>query len=291
MSHGGIQPIEFKMELFITPGAIFRALTSQTELRKWWAQRVIMSRNIVAQEEGRDMEMRLSAQEENHMVRYTWRGHDWERSTPSTIITFEIQDLGVSRGKTRDGVNLLIVHDGWTDEEERKRQEEIWEKALSNLKSHLNGSKFVPWWETGDMKDGFRKSNLRGVEIFLERMEKEGRGKQDRMAAAAVLRMICKDLDGPGTWFIKENGAEVEYRLGEILLFGMLKNGNLTLAWRDLEKILGDQLQDFASRMSIEQDLDVHTGKSQDRFAAPEIHPELWIRWAKEIILAGKKKK
>lgn len=289
-SSNGADPIEFSLELHITPGAIFRSLTSQTELRRWWAPRVIMSRNIVAQIEGRDMEMRLIFEEEGRLARYSWRGNDWPSSQPSTVITFEIHDLGVSRGKTREGVRLEIIHDGWTDPEERDYQQKIWEMAIDNLKKHLLGQSFTPWWESGDHKGGFRKSNIADVEKFLERMEKEGRGKVERRAGAARLRQICRELNGPAVWYIKDNGAEVEYRMGDRMIFGMMKNGLLIIAWRDLEKILGDRLQDYAMRLSLEQDMDIHAGQSQDRLIAQDIHPDMWIQWCKEIMDLGKKK-
>ena len=53
-----IEAIEHELEIMTTPAQVFRVLTSQTELRKWWAPRVIMSRNLVTQLDGKDMEMK-----------------------------------------------------------------------------------------------------------------------------------------------------------------------------------------------------------------------------------------
>jgi hypothetical protein len=282
-----VEPIEFKLELMITPLIVYRALTSQTELRKWWAPRVIMSRNIVSQEEGRDMEMRPLTLEEPTIARYSWRALDWNKSIPSTIINLEIHDKGVSRGRTGEGIVLEIIHDGWHSQEERDKQEKIWKLSLEGLKALLLGKNFKPWWESGMPSDGYRQIALPIIRQFTDKMEKDVRSKQEKKIASQVIWTICEYLDGQGKWFMKDNGNEFELRLGTYRLFAVMKNGNIVMAWRDLEKILGDKLQDFASRMAVEQDLDLHIGKSQDRLPAASINPALWNKWCLAIIQHG----
>ncbi len=281
-------PIEFKLEMMVTPLVVFRAFTSQTELRKWWAPRVIMARNIVSQEEGRDMEMKALVLEEPSLARYSWRALDWGKNVPSTVINIEIHDKGVSRGKTGEGIVIEIIHDGWVSQEERDKQQRIWELSLEGLQAHLTGKPFKPWWESETPSDGYRQISLPIIKQFTDKMEKDVRSRAEKKQASGVIWSICEFLDGQGKWYMKENGNEFELRLGSYRLFSVMKNGNLVMAWRDLEKILGDKLQDFANRMAAEQDLDLHIGKSQDRLPAASINPGLWGKWCLDIIHHGR---
>ncbi len=278
------EPIELRLKLMATPVAAFRAITSQTELRRWWAPRVIMSRNVVSQETGRDMEMRLVSSEANHLVRYSWRGLDWPRSIPSTVIAFEIEDRGVSRGSTGEGIVLHILHDGWTNPEERERQVTIWKSAVECLEKHLHGKAFKSWWDEVKVQDGFRQIQFQSVQQFIERMERESKGKAERKLAIANILSLCEELADHGSWFMKDNGNEMELRLSGIRILGIMKNGSIIIGWRDLEKILGDRLPDFASRMTAEQDVDLHIGKSQDKIPAQMINPVFLNRWYLDII-------
>ncbi len=279
-----LEPITFRINLVSTPASVFRAVTSQTELRKWWAPRVIMSRNTVSQEEGVDMEMRLVTEEKYQLVRYSWRGEVWPQETPATIITFEIHDLGVFRGQTGEGIRLEIIHDGWTDQEARDRQESIWKLAIPGLKALLEGRTVKPWWDGVKSADGYRNTDLTEIRLFLEKMEQESRGRLEKKQAAGVIREICKKLDGQGEWYMKENRSEFELRFNKVRLFSVMKNGTLVLSWRELERILGERLQDYASRLSVEQDLDLRIGKSQDRISAMHLNPGFWSQWCIDII-------
>lgn len=283
-----IDPIELEFQVMNTPNVAFRAITSQTELRKWWAPRVIMSRNIVSQEEGRDMDMKLLTAEENRLVRYSWRGRDWSEDIPNTIITFEISDLGVSRDSTGEGISISILHDNWVDESERESQKRIWEQAVICLKDHLSGNDVKLWWNIEKSKDGYRPVNLGAIKQFLERLEKDSRGKSEKKQAAQNLLHICKEMDGQGSWYMKENGNEFELRFKDRKLFGVVKNGNLIIGWRDLEKILGDRLQDYANRLTVEQDVDLHIGKSQDKLPAYQLNPQFWVQWCLDIVQYGR---
>ncbi len=279
-----LDAIEFNLKLMTTPGAVYRAVTSQTELRRWWAPRVIMSRFIVSQEESRDMEMRPLAMEKDHLVRYTWRGKDWDKSIRSTIITFEIEDLGVSRGSTGEGIQLRVIHDGWSDPVERERQEKIWDLAIKCLDKYLKGVEFSSWWDDNKNQDGFRQVQLGSIKQFAEKMDQESKGKAEKKLAARCVLDICLDLDGLGSWHMKDNRNEFELRFQNHRVFGIQKNGNMLIGWRDLEKILGDQLPDYASRLTVEQDVDLHIGKSQDRLPLHMINAHFWAAWCKDVI-------
>ncbi|MBU45180.1 MAG: hypothetical protein CMN76_18355 [Spirochaetaceae bacterium] len=279
-----IDAIEHELEVMTTPAQVFRVLTSQTELRKWWAPRVIMSRNLVTQLDGKDMEMKAVTKEKNHLVRYSWRGKDWPDDKPSTVITFEIADQGVSRGRTGEGILLTISHDGWVDQEERDRQAEIWKDAVAGLECVLAGKDFKPWWQDDRRVGDFLTVQLNELKDFIGRIEEESRAKKEKKQAAKNLWKIFQELDGQGDWLCKENGTEMELRFRGIRIFGALKNGQLVMAWRDLDPLLGRELQDFADRFTVEQDMDIHVGRNYDRLPGAEINPDLFSRWCKDVM-------
>lgn len=277
-----LQPIHLELEIASTPQNVFRAATSQTDLRKWWAGRIILSRNIVAQKEGQEMEMRLLQSEKHHLVRYSWKAKD--KPSDQTVITFEIEDRGISRGKTGEGILLTIIHDGWTRQEERDAQEKIWNLALPGLKNLLEKKIVRPWWENDKVTGLFRPVKMNGIKIFLEKLEKESRSKQEKRQAVKNIERLCQNLDGQGNWFIKDNNNEIELRHNGSKVFGAMKNGNIVFNWREVEKLAGSLFQDFAQRLTMEQDLDLHIGKVQEKIPAGSLHPDLLSQWFIDII-------
>ena len=286
MNNKDITPIELSINMETTPANIFRSLTSQTELRKWWAPRVIMSKNTVSFEDGKDIEMQLLKQEKNHMLRYNWRPQDWNEDMPETTITYEIEDMGVSRDQTGEGITLTIIHDGWTDQKERNKQEKIWKMAISCLKDIQEGKKQItPWWENERHRAGYRKVKLSVLKSFIERINKENRGKQEKKIASQQLMKLCQALDNQGAWYLKDNGNEVELRYGKTKIFGVLKNGSISIPWRDLESILTARgLKKLANRVVIEQGIELHIGKSQEKLPAQNLNIELLTQWFIDII-------
>jgi uncharacterized protein YndB with AHSA1/START domain len=279
-----IQPIQIAVQLASTPQAAHRAITSQTELRKWWAPRVIMSRNIVSQLNGKDMEMKILQEDKYRLIRFTWRGADWKRDVPETVITYEITDLGAARGSTGQGIQIEMNHDGWSDEEERNLQENIWQQALPGLQALLEGKKFTPWWEDEKNRSGDTGYKTADLKAFLERSDKEGRGKNDRKKSIQVIWKICQAMDGVGEWIVKESTGEFELRARGALLFASLKGGILSLNWRELEKLLGRELVDFANRLSLEQDLDLQIGKTQEKIIGKDLNPDLFSQWLQDVL-------
>lgn len=278
-----LDAIEYEINAQCTPADVFRILTSQTELRKWWAPRIIMARNLVTQQDGQDMEMKAIAKEKNHMVRYSWRGHLWPDDTPATIITFEIEDRGVRRDKAGEGVVLYVSHGGWFDEDLRESQAEIWESAVQSLKSLLQQGKAKPWWT--DRKQGdFLNVQLNDLKEFIKKIEEENRAKKEKKIAAKNLWKMFQDLDGSGEWYLKDNGTEMEFRAKGHRIFGAMKNGQIIIGWRDFDPLLGKELQDFTDRFSIEQDLDIRVSSNQDRIPAAEILPDLFVRWVQDVL-------
>lgn len=279
-----LEAIEYEINATCTPADVFRVLTSQTELRKWWAPRIIMARNLVTQIDGQDMEMKAQAKEKNRMVRYTWKGTAWPDDHPATVITFEIEDTGVRRENAGEGIVLHVTHSGWFDEELRNTQAQIWEQASESLKKLLEEGKASPWWT--DRKQGdFMSVPLNDLKEFIKKIEEENRAKKEKKIAAKALWKIFQDLDGSGEWYIKDNGTEMEFRARGQRIFGALKNGQIVIGWRDFDPILGRELQDFTDRFSIEQDMDIRVGSNQDRIPASEILVDLFVRWCKDVIV------
>lgn len=279
-----IESIHLSITAISTPSAVFKALTSQTDLRKWWASRVILSRNIVSQEDGREMEMKLVQAEKNHLVRYSWRSVEEADDIVPTIITFEIEDCGVSRGNTGEGIRLHVIHDGWMDIEERNRQENVWKLALSGLKDLLEEKPIHPWWELEKNTGSFKAVKLQTIKLFIEKIDRECRSRADKKMAGSIIGRLCQNLDGQGIWYQKQNGNEIELRFRGYRVFSAMKNGNLAFSWREIEKMAGPRFQDFTQRLSLEQELDLHIGKGQEKISSSSLNPDLLSRWFIDIL-------
>lgn len=279
-----LRPLEFKLDLTTTPATVFRALVSQTELRKWWAPRVIMSRNIVSQEDGVDMEMKLIQEEKNHLVRYRWKRMG-TKGAP-TIITFEIVDHGVDKNKAAgEGISLVVTHDGWSDPQERVKQERIWKQAIVSLKAHLDGKPARPWWINEKTEEAYRPVKLPILKQTLEKMDKENRGRKDFKPAVRNLLKICQSLEGQGEWFLKEDENQFELRARDLRIFSVEPDGTLVLYWEDLRKLIGAaHINDFVNRLALEQGIDVRLEKTEDRIFVGKIDPGSWAQWCIDII-------
>jgi len=285
MRSNNVKPIIQSIRLDTTPAHVYRSLTSQTELRKWLAPRVITAKNIVSFEEDKDIEMRMLQSEKNQMVRFNWRPMEWNDDVPETILTFEIQDRGVSRNQTGEGIVLTITHDGWSNEDERDKQKKILTPALAGLKGLLEGKKVKAWWEKEQGGAGLRKIKFSVLKQFAERIESENWARHNKKLASQNILKLCQNLDGQGVWFIRENRNEIEMRFNEIKLFGIMKNGNILLIWRDLEEVLGKKsLKDFSNRLALEQGADLHLGKTQDKIPGHSIHADLFTQWILDVI-------
>lgn len=285
-----LEPIEASIRATATPAQVFRMLTSQNELRRWWAPRVIMSRNIVGQEDDRTAEMRLIQSEKNHLVRYSWRIQDWPDESGATTITFRISDLGASRNRTGEGLLLEISHDGWTDPLERERQERIWKLALPVLESLLKGKEPRPWWEGESGRGSFRLVRLPALKGFVEKIEPDNRNRSNRRNLSQSLWKILSKLDGGGAWYLKEDESEFELRYGGKKVFGVTREGQATLHWKELGQLLGAELDDFARRAEAEQDLELNSSKTQEKVPAARLHPDFWIQWCQDVMRMAREK-
>ncbi len=280
-----IRPIVESITVDTTPTLAFRALTSQTELRKWWAPRVITARGIVSIEEGKDIEMKLLQQEPGRLVRYNWRPVHWDSEKTETILTFEIEDLGVSRSETGQGISITATQDGWVDSDDRERQAEILKMALAGLHELLEKKKTKSWWKQPGAHLGFHKIQLSALKEFSERIEKENRGKSEKKLAAQNIWKLSQNLDSLGEWFLMDTEEEFEMQVRGTKLFGIQKKGFVSLVWPDLEKLVGKRkLKELANRLALEQDADIGPGRKQDLLPAHRIHVDLLTRWFTDLI-------
>lgn len=228
------------------------------------------------------VEMRLMQAEKYHLVRYSWLGQEWDPSHQPTVITFQIQDLGASRNRTGEGLLLEVSHDGWQDSSERERQERIWRLAMPALEALLNKRKFRPWWEGAEEEGAFRQVKIQGLKPFVENLERIP-GPNSRKTAQALWK-CCSALDSIGTWYLQENEKAFELRYNGQALFAINDEGTLSLFWDEFRKLLGASLEDFADRLSVEQDLEVHTDSNPESFRARSLSLELWTQWFKDAI-------
>ncbi len=276
------RPIEASLKLSATPAQVFRALTSQNELRKWWAPRVIMSRNLVSQEQDRVSEMRLMQTEKYQLVRYSWREQDWDSSVDSTTITYRIVDLGASRSRTGEGLLLEVSHDGWRDQAARDRQAAIWKKALGVLDKLLAGKKAKAWWENQNAKASYQQVRLAALKPLVEQIGPEKKG--GRKTTARALWKICTTVDSAGNWYLKDDEREFEFRVQAVRVLGLDLNGKITIFWREMSKTLGPHLEDFGHRLAVEQDMDVQINKEREEIMVKDISVELFMRWCQDIL-------
>lgn len=279
-----LDPIELSIQVVATPARAFRALTSQTELRKWWAPSVIMSRNIISHKQGEESEMTLLVQDKNELIRYSLKGKSWPATQGETVITVEIEDQGVKRGSVGEGISVNIYHEGFSDENIRSEYENIWKQALPALETLLKDEDPTPWWDNEVWKGEYRPAQLSDLKEFLRRMEEETRAKKEKQKASKTLWKVFQALDGKGEWFCKENYTEIEFACRGQKVFGAQKGGQLVMSWRELDPILGRSLHDFADRFSIEQDMDIRVGQNYDRMPASQLNPDLFIRWCFDVI-------
>lgn len=283
-----LAPIEIKIEALASSSRAYRAFTSQTELRKWWAPRVIIAKNIISHKPGKDMKMILLNSRENEYIRYKFYGLDW-KDQPETIIAIEIQEKGVKRRDKGEGILIHIYHEGWFVEEYRNEYEEIWNKAINSLKKLLETEKIEQWWEKEKRKGEFKAATIQQIKEFVNKMEEEAGNKKDRVKASKTLWKIFNELDSYGEWFTKDNYSEIEFYAKGKKIFGSVKTGFIIINWRELETILGRNLQDFADRFSIEQNnLEIHVGSNYEKIPATDIIPELFVRWCKDVINSKK---
>jgi hypothetical protein len=279
-----LEPIERKLDILASSARAYRAVTSQTELRKWWAPRVIMAKNIISHKPGKDMKMIPVIFRENEFVRYKFYGLDWT-DHPETTIAIEIEEKGVKRKDKGEGITIYIYHEGWINEEYKKEYEEIWDKALNSLKILLLEERVEHWWEKEKRKGEFKSATLQTMKEFLNKMEEETRAKKEKKKASKILWQIFQALDPYGEWYCKDSYTEIEFYARGQKIFGAQKSGQIIMSWRELDPILGRSLQDFADRFSIEQNhLEIHVGQNYERIPAVDIIPELFIRWCIDVI-------
>ncbi len=279
-----LEPLIFTLDLQSSPARVFRALTSQVELRKWWAPRVIMAKNIVSHSEGKDMKMIPIDSRDNEFVRYKFYGLHWKNQS-ETIIAMEIEEKGVRRRDSGSGIRLHIYHEGWINPALRNEYKEIWKKAIISLSILINEDRVEHWWQKEKRKGEFRSATLANMKIFISKMEEESRASREKKKASKILWQIFQELDPFGEWYCKDSYTEIEFYARGQKIFGALKSGHIVMSWRELDPLLGRNLQDFADRFSIEQNnIEIHVGQNYEKIPVLDIIPELFIRWCIDVI-------
>lgn len=278
-----LEPIEYTCHWNAMPAQVYRALTSQNELRKWWARQVVISRNKVCQREGIEVEMKLIVRQRNRSVRYSWRPIDWKANTPETVITFSINDLGASRQKTGEGLKLNIVHDGWVDSIERESQEHIWKLALESLKILLETGKEMPWWEHTKKQEihDTQKINLQELKQYLEKTYKRSETQNLQKWHHSIWK-ICSALSDYGSWYIKKEQDIITLHIQNEKFFTIHK-GTLCLHWKELTGLAETYKHDFKSRLSVEQDINIDMEEEESNLNIDSLNSNIWIAWCIDL--------
>lgn len=286
MERDAIPAIDLKLQLHTAPAVAYRAVTSQTELRKWFAPRVIMSRNIISQEHGIDVTMKQLKATANKMVRYRWT-RDVE-PVQDTVITIEISDKGAARSNTGEGIILTVSHDGWTDLTLRDRQAEIWQQAIASLNALLKNKPFKPWWLESHQRSNFRHLKFPALLAAVDKMEKESKRRSEKKTLWKTIKKLVNNLEGQGEWYMKEEEQEVEFHALEKHFLTIQKTGHITIYWKELEQLAGNSMADFINRLALEQGVDVHPARGSDRWSGLEIIPDALTQWCIDLIRHGR---
>ena len=229
--------------------------------------------------------MKLLQQEVNRLVRYNWRPHDWAAEKTETVLTFEIEDLGVSRSVTGQGIAITATQDGWIEPDDREKQAAIVRLAMAGLRELLEKKKTKPWWKQPGANLGYHRIQLTALKEFSERIEKENRGKSEKKLAAQNIWKLCQSLDSLGQWFATDSEDEFELQFRDVKLFGVQRKGTVALSWPQLESLVGKRkLKELANRLALEQDVDVGPARKQDLIPAHQVHVDLMTRWFNDLI-------
>ena len=279
-----LPPIEFSFTTTAMSVQVFRAITSQNELRKWWAPRIAMSHNRVSQRENRDVFMKIIGLEESKYVRYAWRPEYWGPHIPQTTITITLSDIGVSRESTGDGLLLDISHDGWVEEKEKIEQEKIWELAVESLK-HLLDKNPRPWWKEQSSTPDWKQVKLQILKPLIETFKKKDKQRQKNKQIYQGLWSLCSSLNTYGKWYLNLQEESFYFSHHDEKIF-QISPKDITLFWQGVKGITKPQLQDIKDRLSVEQDLDSGSGINEKEtvLSLSSLRFELWISWCRDLL-------
>ena len=279
-----LPPIELERSVKTRPAQVFRALTSQNELRKWWAPRVAMSRNRVSQKKGQDVYMKLvsSKEKEGAFVRYLWRPEHWPSHAPNTTITITINDLGASRQDTGEGLLIELIHEGWIDEQERSEQEHIWGLALESLQSLLENKKALAWWKEQNENPAWLRIKLQELKQILDRFKK----KKDKAGKSHIFQklwQICNTLGPHGTWYWNEEEQSFSFKCQNQQLL-RLSEEKIILFWGKMKVLSPFDLKDLKERLSVEQDFIFSLDEEETALDLISLQIELWLAWCLDLL-------
>ncbi len=282
-----VRPIELSCVSAVTPERMFRALTSQNELRKWWAPRVVMSKKTVSHDNERSAHMELLQVERNQLVRYSWRPHDWRNSVPETTITFLIRDLGVSRDDTGEGLCLELFHDGWVDDGERQHYEGIWKQAFQSLKELLTNQSPSPWWGEQSNYGNYSPVRIPELKNQVEELVMEYQPDNARKTTRKIVQ-FCSRLETLGAWYLSVTQRCLEFRFEGQPLFQIRPGLNFILFWQTMAALLGYNWGQFVDRFSVEQNREMDADATEIGFTFKQLQMDIWACWLEDLLHQGK---
>lgn len=285
-----LPPIELERSIQARPSQVFRALTSQNELRKWWAPHVAMSRNKVSQKKDQYAYMKLisSKEKEKSLVRYIWRPEHWPVHAPTSTITLSISDMGTSRQSGGDGLLLELSHEGWPNEEERNEQEQIWGLALESLQSLLENKKPLAWWKGRDEIPSWQQVKLQELKQILDSLKKK-KDRNRKNKNFHKLWQICTALDEHGKWYWNEEEQSFQFKCQNQKILNV--NGEkIFLFWKQVDFLSPFYLKDVKERLSVEQDFIFSPEEEETNISIDSLQTELWLAWCLDLLREIKRK-
>ena len=278
-----LPPIELEYSINAMPAQLFRALTSQNELRKWWAPHVAMSRNKVAQKKGQNIYMKLvsSKEKEESLVRYLWRPNHWPAEAPATSITIRINNPGNSRQNTGEGVFMELIHEGWISEKERSEQERIWRLAIESLQSLLENKKALPWWEKEEEAPSWYQIKPQELKQMIDKLKKNDE-KDGKNKAFQNLWQICNALNAEGLWYWSEEELSFNFKCQNQNIL-RINEEKITLFWRKMDFLPHSHLQSLKERLSVEQDFIFPLEEEETSLPLETLEGALCLSWCSDL--------
>ena len=275
-----IPPIEMECVLLSTPFKVFRSFTSQNGLRKWWAPHVSMSRNRISQEKDKNIKMELLSSKENHFAKYSWAPeHDSDNIASGSII-FTISNLGASRQNTGDGLLLEIIHDGWTNEQKRMKQENIWKLALKSLKSFLEDGTVLPWWEKHGDDSAQRQIKIQELKQIIDGFKKH---KKTKKIIWQKIWKLCSALYNQGKWFWDEGGESFNFQCNNKNIMKVTEN-KIHLFWKNVVGPSVFYIRNIKERFSVEQDIEFPVTEEETIIDIAHLQVELFISLLEDLM-------
>ncbi len=267
--------LRFKSEV----SRIYRILSSQHELRKWFMPSVIISKNIILDANKRSIHFQLVKAIPNQMLRYHWRPEDWSTNKGHSSLTYRITDHNHNRNTKDEGIQIDIVHDHWPNQFERDQQGEIWPKMIDGLSALINEDVHKPWWQNLPSNNVEQVLKLRQLRSEILKWCKEAKYSENR-----GFTNLCQRIDRENCWhFLKDERLTYKFDGKPILSF--YPDMKINFHWAAIKQCSNYHFPLMMERLNVEQELSLDSQEpDQSLFAMEDFALSLLINWLDDLI-------